>query len=164
MKTNKRVVPKKNYFYLIIMLVMVVVITFSITHLGNTYKDRKLEKSYLYKYVNDVTLDEVNNILTEPSSELFILITKTNDELVYNVEKDLKKVIKDHDLRDNFIYIEFNQSINLDTLNNTLGSNIKSVPAIIYYKNGNLITSVDSDDGLLNSGDFEYILDSYEVD
>ena len=165
MKDKKRVVPKKNYLYLLILLFMVVIVTFSIVGISNIYNDKKLEKSYLYKYINEVTVDEVKNILTEPSSELFILVTKNNDESVYNFEKDLKKVIKTKELRDNFIYIDYtNNKDNLDGINKALGSNINGVPAIIYYKNGKIITSVDSKEKLINVGDFEQLLDSYEVD
>ena len=164
MKEKKRVVPKKNYLYLILMLVMVVVVTFSIVNISKSYNNKKLEKSYLYKYVNEVTVDEVKNILTEPSSEMFILVTKCNDEVVYNFERDVKKVIKNHDLRDNFIYIDYTANENLDSLNKVLGSNIAKIPAIIYYKNGEVITNIDSSERMLNSGDFEQLLDSYEVD
>ena len=163
MKEKTRVVPKKNYLYLLIMLIMVVVVTFSIVRIGDSYSNKKLEKSYLYKYVSEVNVDEIKNILTEPSSEMFILVTKTNDEDVYNFEKDIKRVIKTRDLRDNFIYIDYTNKNNLDSLNKILGSDISKIPAIIYYKNGEFVTSIDSSERMLNSGDFEQLLDSYEV-
>lgn len=165
MKDNKRVVPKKNYYYLIIMLVMVVVVTLTIFNISNNYNERKLEKSYLYEYVNEVTVDEVKNILTEPSSEMFILVTRVNDETVYNFEKDIKKVINNHELRDNFIYIDYTDNKDdLESLSKTLGCEISSLPAIVYYKNGVVVTSIDSSEGMLNAGNFEQLLDSYEVD
>lgn len=163
MKEKTRVVPKKNYLYLLIMLFMVVVVTFSIVKIGDSYSNKKLEKSYLYKYVSEVNVDEIKNILTEPSSEMFILVTKTNDVDVYNFEKDIKRVIKTRDLRDNFIYIDYTNKNNFDSLNKILGSDISKVPAIIYYKNGEFVTSIDSSERMLNSGDFEQLLDSYEV-
>ena len=164
MNDKKREVPKKNYLYLIIMLIMVVIVTFSIVGISENYNDKKLEKSYLYKYVNEVSINEVKNILTEPSSEMFILVTRCNDENVYNFEKDIKRVIKNRDLRDNFIYIDnTDNKDNVESLNKVLGSNITKVPAIIYYKNGVVVTSIDSRDRLLNAGDFEQLLDSYEV-
>lgn len=164
MKDKKRVVPKKNYFYLIIMLIMVVVVTFSIVNISENYQERKLEKSYLYKYINEVKLNEVKNILTEPSSEMFILVTRVNDEEVYNFEKNIKKVIKNRDLRDSFIYIDYtDKKDDLESLSKTLGCDISSLPAIIYYRNGEVVTSIDSSERLLNSGDFEQLLDSYEV-
>lgn len=165
MKNNKRVVPKKNYLYLLIMIVMVVFVTFSIVNIGKYYDNKKLEESYLEGYITEVTLEEVENVLTEPSSELFILVTKVNNENVYNLEKDIKKVIKNRDIRDNIIYIDYTDNKNnIGELNKVLDSDIKSIPAIIYYKNGEVVTSIDSSDGLLNAGDFEQLLDSYEVE
>ena len=162
MEKEKRAVPKKNYLYLVIMLVIVVIVTFSIVKISNNYNNKKLEKSYLYKYLSEVNIDEVKNILTEPSSEMFILVTKNNDARVYNFEKDLKKVIKNRELRDSFIYISLDN--NLSDINNVLKTDIDTVPAIIYYKNGNVVKKIDSSENFINVGDFEQLLDSYEVD
>ena len=165
MKNNKRVVPKKNYLYLLIMILLVVFITFGIVRIGKYYEEKKLEESYLDGYISQVTLDDVENILTEASSEMFIFVTEVNNESVYNVEKDIKKVIKNRDIRDNIMFIDYTDNkSNLNDLNKILNSNIKSIPAIIYYKNGNFVTNIDSSNGLLNAGEFEKLLDSYEVE
>ena len=164
MKKNDRVIPKKNYFYLIIMIVAVVFVTFMIFEINKDYQNRKLETSYLENYISEVKLEDLKNILTEPSSELFILVTKTNDEAVYNLESDLKKVIKRYDLRDNFIYIDYTKNENnLNELNNVFGSELKTIPALLYFKNGELAKSVDSSIDMLNSTDLEQILEEYEV-
>ena len=164
MKKNERVIPKKNYFYLLLMFVVVVFLTFYIFDLNKKYQSRKLENSYLNEYISKVNTSDLKNILTEPSSELFILITKTNDEKVYKLESDIKKVIKKYDLRDNFMYIDYtNKENNLSELNKILGSNIKSVPALIYLKNGAFVKVVDSTEDMLSSGDLEQLLDEYEV-
>ena len=161
---KERVVPKKNYIYLFIMILFVVVITFIIFGINDKYQNRKLETSYLDGYVNQINLNEISNVLTEPSSELFILVTETNNEDIYKFESDLKKIIKKYDLRDNFIYIDYTDSKNkLNVLNETLGSDIKSIPAIIYLKNGEFIKSIDSSENLLNASEFEKLLDEYEV-
>lgn len=165
MKKQDRVVPKKNYLYLIIMLISVVFVTFLIFDINKDYQTRKLKSSYLEGYVNEVNISDLNNILTEPSSELFILITKTNDESVYNLESDIKKVIKSRDLRDNFIYIDYtNKENKINDLNKILKSDIKTIPALIYYKDGEYVKQIDSSKALLNSGDVEQLLDEYEVE
>lgn len=165
MKDNKRVVPRKNYLYLLIMLIIVVFITFSIVKIGKYYDEKKLEKSYFDGYISEVTLKDMKNILTEPSSEMFIIITEVNNEEIYRQEKDIKKVIKKRDIRDNIMFIDYTDNKNdLSELNKVLGSNIKSIPAIIYYKNGELIKTIDSSNGLLNAFEFEKLLDSYEVE
>ena len=47
--------------------------------------------------------------------------------------------------------------------NKKFKSNIKSVPAIIYIKNGEFVKNIDSSEHMLNVGDFEKLLDEYEV-
>ena len=164
MKENRRVVPKKNYLYLIIMFIMVVIITFSIVNIAKYYDEKKLENSYLNGYITEVTLEEVESVLTEPSSEMFIIVTEVNNENVYNFEKKLKKIIKSRDIRDNIIYIISKDDNDISELNKILNSNINSVPGIIYYKNGEYVTSIDGNDGLIDAGEFEQLLDSYEVE
>lgn len=164
MKKNDRVIPKKNYLYLVLMLILVVFITFFIFEMNKKYHERKLESSYLSGYVNEVNVSDLNNILTEPSSELFILVTKTGSEEVYQLETDLKKVINNHDLRDNFIYIDYtDKEDKMEELNKILKSDIKTIPAIVYYKDGEYVKTIDSSENILNSGDFEKLLDEYEV-
>ena len=157
---KERVIPKKNYFYLIIMILVVVFLTLFIFNMNDKIQNKKLENSYLNGYVNEIGINEVNNVLSEPSSDLFILITKVNDEKVYKFESDLKKVIKKYDLRDNFIYMVNNDIVDI---NKKFGSDIKAIPAIIYLKNGEFIKSIDSKDNLLSSGDFQKLIDEYEV-
>ena len=86
---KERVVPKKNYFYLLLMIIGVVVITFIIFGINDKYQNKKLESSYLSGYVNQIRVEEIDNILTEPNSDMFVLITKTGDDNVYNFENGL---------------------------------------------------------------------------
>ncbi len=163
MKKNERVVPVKNYIYLLIMIIVVVALTFLIFNINKNYQTKKLETSYLANYLTVVKTEELSNILSEPSSELFIFVTKTNDENIFNLETDLKKVIKKHDLRDNFILLDYTNESNVEELNKILKSDIETIPAIIYIKNGEFIKSIDSKESLLKSSDFEKMLDEYEV-
>ena len=89
---------------------------------------------------------------------LFILVTKTNDDSVHKLESELKKIIKKYDLRDNFIYVVYDN--NIKEINDKLGSKISRVPAIIYYRNGEFIKSIDNN---LSGGEFQKLLDEYEV-
>ena len=165
MRKKDRVVPKKNYLYLLLMIVLVVVITFSITNINKKYQERRLEQSYFDGYINEISTNELNTILTEPSSEQFILITKTNNEEVFDFEVELKKIIKRKDLRDNFIYLDYtNKENELNELNNILNANIKNIPAIIYIKNGELMKIIESEKDILRAEEFDKLLDEYEVE
>ena len=105
----------------------VVIITFIIFGINDKYQNKKLESSYLSGYVNQIRVEEIDNILTEPNSDMFVLITKTGDDNVYNFENALKKIIKKKDLRDNFIFIDYSDNDNYDVINKKFKSNIKSV-------------------------------------
>lgn len=163
MKNIKRSIPKKNYLYLVVLLISVVLLTLYIFKLTNNINMKKIEKSYLADYINEVKVNELLEVIKEPSSELFIFVTKTNDEKVYKLEKDLKKVINDHDLRDNFILVTSTENKSIDEINKILKSDIKKAPAIIYLKNGEYIKGIESNKNLLQSGDLEQLLDEYEV-
>ena len=159
---KKKVVPKKNYFYLVVMILIVVILTLCICGIVEKTNNKKLESSYLKGYINEISLNELNNVLSEPSSDLFILITKVNDENTYKFEKDLKKIINKYDLRDNFIYITYDN--NLDEINSRFDSDLTKVPAIIYIKNGEYIKGIDGVNSILSSGEFQQLLDEYEVE
>ena len=159
---KEKVIPKKNYFYLFIMILVVVLLTIFIFATRNKINNKRLESSYLEGYINEISLSEVNSVLSEPSSDLFVLITKVKDPNVYKFERDLKKVIKKYDLRDNFIYVIYDN--NLKEINSKFGSDINKVPAIIYIKNGEFVKSVDSKNEIINIGNFQQLLDEYEVE
>ena len=160
----KKNIPKKNYFILILIIILVVIISLIIFRFSGLYNQNKLKRSYLYNYVNEVNINDIKNILTEPNSELFILVTETNNDDVYKLEKNIMKIIKKYDLRDNFIYIDYTDNEDLDKLNDIFGTKIEKIPALLYYKNGELSEVVDSKDTLFNEGDLQKIIDAYEVE
>ncbi len=158
----KNSVPRKNYIALVIMIIAVVILTFLIFGLNKKYNNKKLEKSNFDNYVNKVSLEEISDILNEPSSELFIFITKTGDEQIYNEEGKLKNIIKKYDLRDNFIYIDYTDYDDLKELNDKFKTEINTIPALLFYRNGALEKVVESKDVVLSS-EFQKLLDEYEI-
>lgn len=163
MKKNVRVVPKKNYYILTLLIFMVVVVTFLIFDISDKYQDSKLDTNYLSGYLNEVNEEEIDNVMSETTTDFFVLITKSGDEEVYKFETQLKKIIKKYDLRDNFIFINYTENTDLDSLNNKFKSDIKSIPAILYFKNGEFVKSIDSSEDMLKSSDFDKLLEEYEI-
>ena len=162
MKRQEREIPKKNYLYLIIMFIIVIFVTLLIFDIRDNINSKKLETSNFNQFISEVKLEEIDSILTEPSSDLFILITKVNDEEIYQLEGNIKRIIKNYDMRENFIYIDYTDK-EISELNKKLNTNIKTIPALIYYKNGVFVKSVDSSEDLLNSSDIEQIIEEFEL-
>ena len=166
---SARVVPKKNYYILFIMIFVVVIITFSVASIIKGIKSEKINTGYINKYVSELQYSELDNYLIEPASNTFIYLSYTGDEEVYNLETKLRKVINNYELQTNFIYVnvtdemvnanfydEINQKIDLD-------EKIKRLPVILYYKDGNLIDVVQGDGTIFNVADFQKMLDNYEI-
>ena len=161
---KERVVPKRNYIYLLLMIFSVVLITLSIFSINDKYKNKRLESSYLDGFISKININEIDNVISETNSEFFILLTKTNDENVYKFEINLKKIINESNLRDNFIYINYNEDYScLDKINELFDIKLQKVPAILYFKNGEFVKSIDSNMELLSIDEFQKLLDEYEV-
>ena len=133
-----RKIPKKNYLISVIMLVGVVIITFSCR---DFYNNNLKSTSVLYKYVRHMSKDDLKEYLFESPSLIIYVADKY--ELKYEkMEEKLKKKIVGNDLYNNFIYIdykEFNDEF-LDYFNSKYhaGLDLNSLPTIIIYEDGNI--------------------------
>lgn len=166
---NERVVPKKNYFMLFIMIVLVIAVTFAIVNIASAIKNKKINNGYINKYVSELQYDELNNYLVEPASNTYIYLTYTGDKNVYNLETKLKKLINNYELQSNFIYVNLTEEMKKDNFIEKLNKNVNAegqitkLPVILYYKDGTLTEILEGQNGLFNEGDFQQLLDKYEI-
>ena len=164
---SKRVVPKRNYYILIGLLIGVVILTFSVVSICNAIKNNNVNSGYINRYVSEISYKELDTYLLEPASDTFVYITYTGDENVYKLEKGLKKIVNNYELADNFIYVDvseemFNNNF-MDNLNKKINSKIEKLPVILYYKDGILTEQLESENILFNVADFQKMLDNYEI-
>lgn len=166
---SKRVVPKKNYYILILMLIGVVVLTFSTVSIVNAVKNNNISSGFINRYVSQISYDEIDNYLIEPASNVFIYITYTGDESVYKLEKEMRRLINNNELVNNFVYIDVTeQMIEKDFLNElnkkfNIKEKVNMLPVILYYKDGILTDKVEGENNIFNVADFQKLLDNYEI-
>ena len=166
---SARVVPKKNYYILAIMLIGVVILTFSVVSIVNAVRNNNLNSGYINRYVSEIKYDELDNYLVEPASDTFIYITYTGEKSIYKLEKDLKKLINNYELASDFIYVDVTEEMIednfVDSLNKKLNitNNVKRLPVILYYKDGILTDKVEGENVIFNVADFQKLLDNYEI-
>ena len=166
---SERVVPKKNYYILLLMILSVVIITFSIVSIVNVIKNDKITSGYINKYVSEIQYDEIDTYLVEPASNTFIYITYTGNDSVYKMEKDLKKIINNYELESNFIYVNVTEEMDDNNFINNLNENlsitdkISKLPVILYYKDGVLTDKVEGKENIFKVADFQKLLDNYEI-
>lgn len=175
--SNKAVkIRPQNYFYAFLILAGSIALAVYIFSWYRVKEEEKLMTSYLIssKTIESTITDlnSVKQIMQETPSSYFIYLGYTNDEDVYQLETNLKRVIDKYKLNDIFYYLdvtELRKDKNyLKELSDVLKvKNLDKVPAIIYVNNGEVKES-DVLDGIGNTmlkvADFEQLLDIYEFE
>lgn len=171
---NERFIPIKNYVIAFGIVVAAVLLTIYGFAWYNVLKEGKVSQSYLVKekvISNEIqSLDEVEAIFAEVPDEYFIYISYTGSEEIYNMEKELKKVINKYELNDQIYYLNVTEIKEkddyIDKINKSLNleEKVTQVPTIVYIKEGKVVDIIKrNDDNMMNVGDFQKLLDIYYV-
>lgn len=174
-KEEKRKIPLRNYLIAIGILVAAVLVTLYAFQLFNLYKEEKLAQSYLItnKIISHEIsgLDEFKSVNTETPDDFFLFISYTGEQETYDLEVELENVIKDYNLSDYMYYLNVTDLMKNDDyltkISKAIDVEVKSVPIIIYYSNGEVVKEgiISREDGtMLTAGDFAQYLDKYEID
>lgn len=174
---NQKYISPKNYIYALLILIGGILIALYFFEWYQVKQEEKLMSSYLITSntieSNIKDLESLSQITQEAPSSYFIYIGYTGSEEVYNLEKELKRVIDKFKLNDEFYYLDVTELKNnndkyLEEINNNLGiDTLERVPAIIYVKEGKILENDILDgvkDTLLKASDLEQLLDIYEFE
>jgi hypothetical protein len=174
-KKNERYIPIKNYVLAAVIVVVMILLTIYGFAWYRVLKENKVSTSYLVKekiISNEIKgLDEVNDVFSEAPAKYYLYISYTGSEEIYNMEKDLKKVINSYGLNDLFYFLNVTEIKNekdyIDSINETLSlkdQKIKQIPTIIYFNDGEVVDIVERyDNNIMNVGDFEKLLEINKV-
>ncbi|MGN1370778.1 MAG: DUF6568 family protein [Candidatus Coprovivens sp.] len=174
-KKNERFIPIKNYVLAVVIVVVMILLTLYGFEWYKVLKESKVSTSYLVKekiISNEIKgLNEVNDVFSEAPDNYYLYISYTGSEEIYNMEKDLKKVINDYSLNDSMYFLNVSnikdEEDYIDQINKALNlenKKVKKVPTIIYYNDGKVVDIIERlDDNIMNVGDFEKLLESNRV-
>ena len=166
----------KAYYIIGIVLLSIALIAFYFYRVKEVKNTENMQSSYLLSSgtinLEIKNLEEVKQILSEAPNDYFVLISYTNNQSTYDLEKGLKIIIDNYSLSDRFYYLDVTSIMDekdyLARINNAFDTDlIKKVPTILYYKNGEIAADgvVKRDDALpINAGDFQKLLDIYEYE
>lgn len=175
-KKEKTEVNYRTYYIIGIVLMSIALIAFYIYRVNQVKNTEQMQSSYLLSSgtinLEIKNLEEVDQILSEAPNDYFVLISYTNNQDTYNLEKGLKTIIDKYSLSDRFYYLDVTSIMNdenyLTRINNAFDTDlITMVPTILYYKNGKLATDgvvQRIDKNPINAGDFQKLLDIYEYE
>lgn len=170
---NNKYFSTKHYVYAALLFIAIILIIWYALSWYNVKKQERLMNSYLVT-TSTVTyeikdLSEIVQVLKESPSEYFVYISYNNDEEIYKLEKKLKKIIDEYNLKDEFYYInvtDIKDDENLYTrLNDSFNTTqIQNVPCILYFKNNQLFKVIIEKDKVFNVNDFKDVLTKNEYE
>lgn len=166
---KKKIIPR-NYLILTGLVVLVICACLAFNNIYKIYYSKNAKTSP-FEECNQLLYEDLKNATKDIGGDTFLIISYTDDYDVIENEKNIYKYLKKNNLLDNVMYLniteyianeDFNEELNkllkLDT-----GLTINKYPALVYYRDGLATITIDSTDHLLNKGDFEQLVDMYEL-
>ena len=173
---NERFVPVKNYVIVFLVAIGVIALVLYAFEWRNAIQKDRVSTSYLVKQKvisNEMkTLEELNDVFSEAPSEYFLYISYTGSEKIYKLEQELKVLIENYNLSEEFYYLNVTNIKNgegyMDEINKVLNledRKITSIPTIVYFVDGKAVDMVErKDNNMMNSGDFEHMLEANRIE
>ena len=144
---------KKNYLITILVVLITILICFIVSLL--VLKFTSGSKTPFSKYVKDI-----NNVEIKDN----IVIVGYNDKTIINNEKKMYKLLKEKNLLDKVIYINTDDVTLINGSINLIDKYVvKELPAILYFKDGNIKYMIDSRDRNITYNDLAELIDMYNV-
>ena len=97
-----RKIPLRNYFYLLVILIVSVLV---VVNVATMYKLSKRVETEFYTYSNNISSKEFENYITEYPDAIIYIYDKYSTDY-YEFECKLKEKIDTEYLKNNFVYID----------------------------------------------------------
>lgn len=170
-KSELRSIPKKNYYIVILVSILVVVLTLYIRSFYLSYAIKNVEGSVFYdKSINQVNIDDIDYAFSELNNGI-IFVSFNGNKTVSNMERRLYREVKKQELNDKFIYLNVTSSLTngkyIKSLRNRFPENssyINKAPMFIYVKDGESIEVVDSSEKLVDYKVLNSLLLKYGIE
>lgn len=166
-------VSAKNYIVAGIVVLVILVLSYVGYLVYQRVQEKLYDEGYFYHEKTDIKeifYDDLSNEISKMTNPAFILVNGIGEKENYDLEKELDKIVNDYHLKSNFYYINFSKqnrekSAIASELNQMFETTkIKTVPTIIYLKDGKVLDIVNRDDNqVLEAADFVKLLDIYEI-
>ena len=103
-KDNKRVIPKKNYLYLALIIVLSLMVIYYLYLWHKSYKESLLNTEILSDYLDVINYNELDDYIVE-NKDAVIYVSVLGDETINHFEMDFRNAIRDNDLRSVLLYM-----------------------------------------------------------
>lgn len=165
-----RKVPKKNYYIVLIVSILVIILTLYIRSFYLNYKASEINYSIFYdKAINQINTDDINFAFDE-TSEAILYVSYNGSNRIRNMERKLFKVLEERNIIDKFIYWDVTNIKENDKYIKILKNKFNIVqedvglaPMLIYIKDGQAIEIYNSNRRLVDEKVLIDLLNKYGI-
>jgi hypothetical protein len=130
-----RQIPNKNYFYLLLLTVITVILTLAFFNVYSNYSVKK--ESYISKNMNNINSLDLKSLLTE-NSVLFVYV----DSIYNNENKEQQEKLLDDlkalDINTSFVFYDNRTKENRKYMKDKYNLDIKDKKMILVFENNEL--------------------------
>ena len=132
-KEKLREIPKKNYIYLLLILLGTILLLIYIYKWYDTYNESELNTSIMNEYLTVINYNELDNYIIE-NKDAVIYVSILGNEKINRFERKFKNAILDNNLKNEILYLDLtNENINYVTKKLQIDENF---PHLVVYTNG----------------------------
>lgn len=154
MKSKFREVPKKNYLVASTIVLAVVLLTFYLVKWGVVLTTKADRQSVLTGLVYELKYEELNDVFVETTTDYILILSDSNSNSNYNLEKKIKDLIVEENISNYIYYVNLNGKTDekdiIDKINSKLDlkeDKITKLPAAIYYNDGEVKNIIEKTSG-----------------
>ena len=132
-KEKLREIPKKNYIYLLLILLGTILLLIYIYKWYDTYNESELNTSIMNEYLTVINYNELDNYIIE-NKDAVIYVSILGNEKINRFERKFKNAILDNNLKNEILYLDLtNEIIYSVTKKLQIDENF---PHLVVYTNG----------------------------
>ncbi len=144
MKEELRVIPKKNYFILGVVLLLTVLAVYYFYMWNKAYNESKINEPVLDKYMTVINYNELEDYLIEnPDTIIYTSILEDKD--IRSFENRFKNYIRNDKLDHDVLYMDITSEIKSNNKKTDMMkkysveyANILDIPNVMVFENGKL--------------------------
>lgn len=171
MKKSNKNVSSRNYFIVMVVSVLIIVVVLYARTFYLNYKNNKVNVSVFNdQKINQINSDDFDFALSEISSEIILYVSYTGSSEIRNMESKLYKEIEKKNLTDKIIYWDVTSSKNseyIETLRKRfpeIKDQINSAPLFIYIKDGKGVEAMSSELRNVDYKVFNKLVSKYNIE
>jgi len=150
-KSNGRVIPRKNYIYLGLVLIISFMILFYADMWYCSYRDSLLNVCVLNDHLDVINFNEIDDYIVE-NKDALVYVSVLGDEKINDFELKFINTIKDYGLRDLILYMDvsgYDQKVVARKFDSDY-----DYPYVVVYTNGNITDVYSISDNSYSSKKF----------